>query len=163
MVHSFALDAPGSDMKTALKRTGAFLAAAAVTTLLGTVAQTQFNLARLAGLGAAVPPDLRLEVTLRDLAGFAPTFGALTLAGFLVAFLVSGLIRRRVPRGRAALYAVAGAVAIATMLLAMKAALGLVAIAAARGAGGFAVLIVTGAIGGWTFARLTASRSDAAA
>jgi hypothetical protein len=145
-----------------LKRVGAYLAAAIVTTLLGTVVQTQFNLAPLAGFGAPVPAGLRLEVMARDLAGFAPTFGALTLAAFLIALPVTGLIRRRIVRGRAALYALAGAVAIATMLVLMKAALGLNAIAAVRGAGGFATLVIAGAIGGWVFARLSEIRDGAA-
>lgn len=140
-----------------LKRVGAFLAAALATTLLGTVVQTQFNLARLAEIGIAVPPGLRLEVTGRDLVGFAPSLGALTLAAFLVAFTVTGLLRRWVVQHRTALYALAGAVAITAMLLSMEIALGLVAIAAARGAGGFAALVACGALGGWIFSRLSAA------
>jgi len=139
-----------------LKRVGAFLAAALATTLLGTVVQTQFNLARLVELGLAVPVGLRLEVTGRDLVGFAPSLGALTLLAFLVAFPVAGLLRRRIVRRRAALYTLAGAVAITTLLLSMEVALGLVAIAAARDAGGFAALVACGALGGWIFSRLSA-------
>ena len=140
-----------------LKRVGAFLAAALATTLLGTLVQTQFNLARLGELGIAVPPGLRLEVTGRDLVGFAPSLGVLTLLAFLVAFPVAGLLHRRIARRRTALYVLAGAVAITAMLLSMEVALGLVAIAAARGAGGFAALVACGALGGWTFARMSAA------
>ena len=141
-----------------LQRFAAWLAAVAVTTLLASILQTQFNLARLAALGAAVSLDERLEVTTLDLANFAPVFGVLTLAAFLVAFLVTGLLRRWIVPRRAALYALGGAVSILTMLLLMEAALDLVAIAAARNAGGFAVLVACGAPGGWLFARLTRPR-----
>lgn len=146
-----------------LKRVGAFLAAALATTLLGTLVQTQLNLARLAELGIAVPPGLRLEVTGRDLVGFAPSLGALTLLAFLVAFPVAGLLHRWIARRRTALYALAGAVAITVMLLSMEVALGLVAIAAARGAGGFAALVACGALGGWIFSRLSAGPGTDAA
>lgn len=143
---------------TLLNRSAAFLAAAGVATLLGTVLQTQFNLAALAGLGAAVPFATRMQVTLQDLAGFAPTLGALMAAGFLVAFLATGVLRRWITARRTALYMLAGAVAMLAMLLIMKAVLGITAIAAARGPGGFATLLACGAIGGWIFARLTSDR-----
>jgi len=145
-------------MKGLLGILAAYVAAVAATTVIGTLLQTQLNLAQLAGLGMDVDATLRGKVTLRDLAGFAPTFGVLVAAAFLVAFPVTALIRRRVHEGRSALYALAGAVAITAMLVIMHAALGLTAIAAARGAGGFVGLVLTGAIGGWVFAAVCLPR-----
>jgi hypothetical protein len=138
-----------------LKIVAAFLAALLVTTVAGTVFQSQFNLAQLTALGVSIPMGLRLETTARDLAGFAPNFGALSAAAFLVAFTVTGLIRRWLPQQRTALYALAGAVAIWAMLMLMELALGLTAIAAARTLAGFTSLVVAGALGGWVFAVLS--------
>jgi hypothetical protein len=133
-----------------------FGVAAAVATVLASVLQTQFNLAALQALGAEVPFGVRLDATLADLAGFPPTFGPLVLAAFLVAFLVTALLRRWVTARRTALYALAGAVAVLAMILIMQAVFGLQPIAAARGLFGFASLLLAGAAGGAVFARGTA-------
>lgn len=136
----------------------AWLLAVIVAAALGSIVQTQFNLGALQALGVPMPWDLRLITTARDLAGFTPLFGALVAAGFLIAFLATGLLRRWLRNGRTALYALAGAVAIAAILLIMTAAFGMVPIAAARGLGGFVALALCGAAGGVLFARLTAAR-----
>lgn len=141
------------------KRLGAFVVAVFVTTLLGTVLQTQFNLAALATLGMPVPPGTRLDVMLRDLVGFGPTFAIVTTCGFFVAFPVTGLLRRWIASRPAALYALAGAAAILAALLAMEQALGLVAIAAARSTSGFMLLVACGAVGGAVFAALGTAKA----
>ena len=139
-----------------LRWIGAYVAAVLATGLLGSVTQTQFNLARLGGLGVDVAVADRLNTTVADLTGFAPLFTALTAGGFLVAFLFTGIVLRRwVKAGRPWLYALAGATAIATILISMRMALGLDAIAAARGAGGFLALAACGAFGGAFYARMT--------
>lgn len=145
----------------ALKLIAAWLAAAAATAALGSIAQTQFNLAELQALGVPVPAGVRLGTTARDLAGFAPLFGALVAIGFLIAFPVTALLRRWWVRGRAALYALAGAVAVTATIAIMIALFELVPIAAARGAGGFAALALCGAAGGWLFARISAPSGGA--
>lgn len=139
---------------------GAYVAAVLATGLLGSVTQTQFNLARLGGLGVNVAFGERIGVTVRDFAGFAPLFTALTAGGFLVAFVFTGAVLRRwIEAGRPWLYALAGATAIATILVSMRLALGLDAIAAARGAGGFIALALCGAVGGMAYAALTRERA----
>ncbi|MGH8481222.1 MAG: hypothetical protein ACRES8_02035, partial [Nevskiaceae bacterium] len=107
----------------ALKLIAAWLAAVAATAVLGSVVQTQFNLAELQALGVPVTAGARLGTTARDLAGFGPLFGALVAIAFLIAFVVTGLLRRWLVRGRAALYALAGAVAVMAMLAIMTALL----------------------------------------
>lgn len=135
----------------------AFGLAVALTTVLGSVLQTQFNLGALQALGAEVPLSARLAATGADLAGFPQMFGPLTGAAFFVAFLFTALLRRWVKPRRGALYALAGAVAILAMVLIMQAVFGLMPIAAARGLFGFASLVLAGALGGAVFARVTAA------
>lgn len=144
-----------------LKVIAAWLAAVAATTALGSVVQTQFNLAELQALGVPVPAAVRLHTTGLDLAGFGPPFAALVAIGFMVAFLVTALLRRWLTRGRGALYALAGAAAVSAMLAIMIVLFELVPIAAARGATGFTALALCGATGGWLFARLSAPGSGA--
>lgn len=143
-----------------LKWMGCFIAAVAVTTLLGTLWQTQFNLAQLQGLGVAMPLGVRLEATLQDLAGFTPSFGPLVAAAFLVAFAATAGLLHWLPGREALLYPLAGAVAVAALLLIMEAVFGLTAVAAARTAGGFASLVLAGAAGGLAFTALHSPPSN---
>ncbi|WP_043739567.1 hypothetical protein [Thioalkalivibrio nitratireducens] len=130
----------------------AWFGAVVVTAAAGSVIQTQFNLAMIQRLGAPIPWPVRLETTLHDLAGFAPTYALLVAAGFLVALPVSGLLARRWPRARIALHALAGFAAIAGALLVMNALLPATMIGAARFASGIGALAAAGALGGWLFA-----------
>jgi len=133
----------------------AWFAAVVVTAAAGSVIQTQFNLAMIQQLGAPVPIGIRLETTLQDLAGFAPTYALLVAAGFLVALPVSGLFARLWPVGRVALHAIAGGVAIAAALLVMNALLPATIIGAARLPAGIAALSLAGVLGGFLFAHWT--------
>lgn len=136
----------------------AWLLAAALAGLLGSIVQTQFSLAALAALDVPVPLGLRLLTTLQDLAGFAPMLALLVAGGFLPAFLVAALLQRWWPRQRALLYGLAGAAALATILLLMDATLPITAIGAARSPAGIAALVLAGAAGGLAFARLAPAR-----
>lgn len=130
----------------------AWLLAAATTAFAGSVVQTQFSLAAITALGAPVPLGLRLQTTLQDLVGFAPTFGLVAATGFIVAFIVAALLHRLWPGRRTVLYAAAGAAAILAALLLMNALLPVTGIGAARTAAGVLALAATGALGGWVFA-----------
>jgi hypothetical protein len=137
----------------------AWFLAVAVTAVAGTIVQTQFNLAAIAALGAPVPAGARLATTLHDLAGFAPLFAAVTAAGFLIAFLVAGLLLRLLPGYRKLVFALAGATAIAVAIVIMNAMLPVTPVAATRTLVGFAAMAATGAPGGWAFAVLARRRS----
>lgn len=143
-----------------MKRIGhwllAWLLAVMTTSVLGSVVQSQLNLARIVALGGPVTIDARLATTWHDLVHFAPTFAAIVALGFLIAFVVAALIVRRVPRSRVFWHALAGATAIATALLLMQYLLGLQPVAAARDGFGLAALAVCGAIGGWVQAGFSA-------
>lgn len=133
-----------------------WLAATLCAAALGSVVQTEINLQALATLGAEIPASVRMQTMLADLLGFAPLYAAILAAGFLPAFLVAGLILHWWPRWRPAWYALAGATAVFTALLLMRAMLGLTVIAAARSAEGMLALAAAGALGGLVFATLTA-------
>lgn len=145
-----------------LKRLSAWLAAALVTAMTGSIVQTQFNLAAIAMLGAPVPIALRLQTTLQDLAGFAPMLAAVAGAGLLVALPVAAWLGQRLARP-VLLYTLAGAAVIAVAILLMNGVLPVTAIAATRSMAGFLALTACGALGGWTFSRLAPGRRSAVA
>jgi hypothetical protein len=137
-----------------------WLLAVLATTLVGSMVQTQFNLAQLAALGQPVDIGLRLQTTLLDLARFAPLFGAIVAVGFLIALPLASWLARR-GAGRGWLHPLAGAVALLVALLLMRWLVGLTPIAAAREPIGMAALVLAGAFGGWVWG-VHAARTSAA-
>ncbi|WAC42760.1 hypothetical protein OU997_10610 [Pseudomonas sp. SL4(2022)] len=96
-----------------------FLFAVLLASALGSVLQTQFNLANLQALGAPMSLSIRLQTTGLDLLGFSPAFAVLVLLGFVFALPAASLLTRSWPRGRWLLFALAGALAVlAAMTLA---------------------------------------------
>lgn len=91
----------------------AFLLAALLATAWGSVVQTQYNLAALAGLGVDVGA-VRMQTTMRDLfSGFLPTYGGyVVLPALLVGFIVAGLLARKLPQVRIPLHSLAGGLAL---------------------------------------------------
>lgn len=127
-----------------------FALAVLATATLGSIAQTQSNLAALAALGQPVGFGLRLQVSGLDLLRFAPLFAGIVACGFLIALPLASRWRQRwqVPW----LHPLAGAAAVLTALWLMRALFGLTAIAAAREPAGFLALMLCGACGGWVYA-----------
>jgi hypothetical protein len=74
----------------------AYLAAAVLTVVWGSVVQTQYNLAALTGIGAEIGPGVNLQATLTDIfSGFSLTYGGyIVLPALLVAFFVTWLVVR---------------------------------------------------------------------
>lgn len=136
----------------------ALLLAVLVTAVLGSIVQTQFNLAALIALEVPIPPDVRLRTTARDLVGFGPAMAAVTGAGFVVAFAVAGLLARLAPQWRTALFMLAGGGAMLSALLIMASVLPITPIAAARTWPGVVALSLTGVVGGWVFQRMLSGR-----
>ncbi|WP_376695379.1 hypothetical protein [Wenzhouxiangella sp. EGI_FJ10305] len=131
----------------------AWLAAVLVTAALGSIVQTQINLARIAELGVSVSLSERLETTLADLFGFAPLWAIIVAAGLLVALLVADGISRRWPFSTTGLHVLAGFLAPVVALLVMDAMLPVTAIAAARTWSGVFLIGLPGAVGGWIYLR----------
>lgn len=141
---------------TALRTLLAYLAAALTTAALGSLIQTQINLAALQDLGAPITPTIRLQASAQDLLGFAPLWAAILALGFLIAFVTALLISHALKRHRTILLVAAGTVSVFATLWLMQMALPITVIAATRGSVGFALMGLTGAVGGWMFAWLSA-------
>jgi len=133
----------------------AFLAAVLGTAAIGSVVQTQINLAAITGLGVAVPFGPRAATTAQDLLRFGPVMAAIAAAAFLPAFLVAWAAARAIPAWRRTIFALAGAAG----LWAAFALMGFFTpmptlVAAVRGTAGLAALSATGLVGGFLFAAL---------
>jgi aldose sugar dehydrogenase len=134
----------------------ASIVALAIAVVAGTVVQTQFNLAALAGLGVAVPLGTRLAATLHDLRMFAPVYALVLLLPMLTAFVVARRLARERRRWRAWVYAGACAFALAVLLMIVNWLPAMPSlIVAARTLAGIAALAVTAGLGGWVYAQLT--------
>ena len=132
----------------------AYLLAVVATTVLGSVAATQFILAELRTMQVAVPFSVRIETTVHDIVGMSPTFAPIVAGALLVAFLVAALLTRFVPLPDRRWYLVGGFVSIIAALLLVKAMLGGTPIAGARGTLGLVSQGIAGLFGGWVFAKL---------
>ena len=128
-----------------------FLAALLVGTVLGSVAQTQMNLAALQQMGVEIPITQRLATTLGDLMRFGPIYAALFAPGFIVSQALALLIARRLWRGhhRPIVCALAAMVALWTTfqlvdLIAPMPTL----IAATRTTTGMAVMLLSAVVAG---------------
>jgi len=136
----------------------AWLIAVLLTAAVGSVIQTQLNIARIAKLGTPVDLTERLETTLQDLAGFAPAWAIIVAAGLLVALLVAGGLGRKWPRHARWLHALAGFAAPLVALMVMEAILPITVVAAARSWTGVFLMSVPGALGGWLYFRVFTQR-----
>lgn len=136
----------------------AFLIAVVVASALGSIIQTQFNLASITALGAAVPLGVRLEVIAFDLFSFGPTYAIVVAFALLIGLLVAAWPASAFPALGVTWYALAGFVAIYTALVCMNAMLPVTVIGAARSTIGMVSLALAGACGGWLYGRVWAQR-----
>ncbi len=137
----------------------AFLLSVALMAALGVAVQTQFVISALKTAGAPTGMGDRIAMTGADLIGLGPLYGALIAIGFLIAFLAAALLLRVVALPRAVVFAVAGAVCIAVMLVLMREVFfGVPVIAGARTLAGQAAQAACGASAGAVFAMLTGSK-----
>lgn len=133
----------------------AFVLAVLLASTFASIFQTQSNLAALQALGAPVPLGVRMNTTVLDLLGFAPTFALLASAGFIVALPLAFWLARRLRHLRWFIFFTAGAVAI-WFALALANALAPMPtlIAADREPLGTLVLMACGSAGAVLFALL---------
>jgi hypothetical protein len=129
----------------------AYAAAVLTAAALGSIAQTQFNLAAIQGLGVELSPAVRLRTTGHDLVGFAPRYAALVAVALLVALPLAELLARWAPRWRGALVILAGGASVLAAIVVLNAALPMTPIAATRYAAGTAVMSAAGALGGLAY------------
>lgn len=132
-----------------------FLVAVLLASALGSVLQTQFNLANLQALGAPMPLGVRLQTTCLDLLGFSPTFAVLVILGFAFALPAASLLSRNWPVARWPLFALAGALAVWLAMVLVNALLPMpTLIGANRSLAGTLGLMVCGSLGALLFALL---------
>jgi hypothetical protein len=147
---------PPRTIPTLRRRAAAFVLALAACALVGSIAQTQFNLADLMTLGVEIPLGVRVQTTGLDLYRFAPLYAIVIAVGLLPAFVVAGLLARGQPRRRLAWYPLAGAVAVWAALASANRLAGIaVLVFATRHPLGLACLIAGGALAGWIYVRRT--------
>ena len=141
------------------------LVAVLVTTAIGSVIQTQINLAAVQAMGAPLPWALRLQTTAQDLIGFSPTLGGITAGAFLCALPAAAWVAPRV-RGVPPLLvfaaAAAGGLAL-TFQVADAFAPMPTLIAATRSAVGTAWMLLGAVAGGLVFGLLHARHTRGAA
>lgn len=148
----------------ALKVLGGFIAAVFVLGVLGTVLQSLFVLAALSGVGADIAAGEAAGMILADLAGLGPLYSGFIAVALLAAFLAAALVHRLTALPRALVFAGAGLVAMAVMLLAMEQVFfGVQLIAGARTLSGFAAQMAAGLVAGYAFAALTPPAAGKAA
>jgi len=138
-----------------MRRVLSWLAAVAVSFVLGSVAMTQVVLSDLESIGVATGLRLRLSTTLGDIAGLSSSYLPLLAVSLLIAFAVAGALFHVLGRGRTALYVTAGAASVGVLLWVLELVLGLNPLSGARGYSGFGLQVLAGLAGGYVFARFS--------
>jgi len=122
----------------------------------GSVVQTQWNLQALVGLGVNIPASERASATWQDLIGFAPVYGGILAAGWLLALPVAALLARRWPAWRSPLLAAAAGVGMVAAVRAVDAVAPMpVFIDATRHLPGLLVMAAGAVIAGLLYAQMT--------
>ncbi|MCH4565083.1 hypothetical protein MKP05_18455 [Halomonas sp. EGI 63088] len=133
----------------------AYVAAVLDATLLGSIVQTQFNLAALSALGADISFSTRLATTAHDLLGFTPLYGSLVAIMMLGAMPVASVVTRWLGFGAWPIHALAAALGLWVMLSIVDALAPMpTLIAATRSLEGTLAMMATAALGGWGYAIL---------
>lgn len=137
-----------------------------ITFLIASALHTQSVLSGLISVGAEIPLSVRIKTVFVDFVGLLPTYGVIVLVGMLIAMSVAVLITKTLlakplknklneqtqpQKSQIWLYALAGAVAMFTILAAMHPILNVSIIAGARGLSGLLTQSIAGAIGGTIF------------
>lgn len=133
-----------------------FTIAVLIASILGSIFQTQVNLAAMRDIGPPIDFSMRWQNTTADLARFAPIYLGLVLGTFLVAFFIAELIARHIP-GHRMVWLTLGATGGLWLCFTI---VDLVApmptfIAATRDIGGTLLLLLAAAIGAVAYSLLT--------
>lgn len=130
-----------------------FLGAFLFTTLLGTVVQTQVNLAHITAIGPPVDLHSRFQATIHDLIYFSPAWAMIVFATFVVAFPVAHLLARLQWRQLFGWCGVAGAIGLwLAFILLDQFTPPPTLIGATRGTPGTLLMVGTGMMGGFLYA-----------
>lgn len=123
----------------------------------GSVVQTQWNLQALVGLGVGISAGDRASATWQDLIGFAPVYGGILAAGWVLALPFAALLAQRWPAWRSPLLATAAGVGMVAAVRAVDAVAPMpVFIDATRHLPGLLAMAAGAVIAGLLYARFTA-------
>jgi len=143
-----------------LKRLIAWPMAAGVSTILAAFMSSQMVLNALPDPQGQIGISERMSTALYDIVHFGTLYGLFIIAAFLFAFMAGGIVHRFAKFGRPIIFITAGAIAMLVMLRLMKQAFfGVDIVAGARDGFGLTLQMLSGAVGGYVFARLT-QKSD---
>lgn len=132
-----------------------YAAAAIVGVVLASAFHTQMVILALGEAGAVISLSQRLSMTLDDLVGLLPQFGAVIAIALAIGFLVAAGLKRVLTPLAPIAYPLAGAAAIGVALTAMAMAFdGISPLAGARTPLGFGLQCLAGAISGLVFSAL---------
>ncbi len=152
-----------SFLRSAARWLGAYTAAALAGYTLASVGITAHNLVRLRALGIDIDMGEAWNTIVFDFQALSPTlgtitkFGSVVWLGFLIAFgaahllLVSLAGRVRAPNLDMALFALAGAMAMATGIAIIDAQYKVSMISGTAGVSGYVTQLIAGALAGVTF------------
>jgi len=121
---------------------------------------TQMVLAALNNIDISIPMSDRLYMSVQDLLGLLPVYGAIILLGLAIAFSITKLIRKFFTVKPIAIYPIAGAAALFVILISMQPILDITLLAGARSTTGIILQAVAGALGGVLFAVLRQPKSN---
>ena len=127
------------------------LAAILLATVFGAIIQSQYNLAAIAALDVHIPLGTWIATTLKDIVGFGMLYGLLVAVAFFVALPVAAWLSRRFVDRAQWIFMLAGSAAVAVLLLLLKAALPMTAIAATRDPSTVVLMALAGVPAGWVY------------
>lgn len=138
-----------------------YLVAVAATTVAGSALQTHIVARDLIHAGATIPAGTQLATMASDLQTFGPQFAAIVAIALAVGFLVAAVLKRVLTPLAPIAYPLGGACAIAAALVVLPILLkldGIVPLAGSRGALGFSLQALAGALGGLLFSLIAAKK-----
>lgn len=139
--------------QTFQQRILAFLASVASAYVVAVVLVSQFNIARVQGMGFEVGLGQRLSTVLHDLVGMTASYLPLIVIAFLIAFSFTGLALMRFIQTPKILYPIAGFVAIIAIHSILQMVFGISGVAPTRTTVGLLAQGLAGAIGGYVYWR----------
>lgn len=139
------------------RQAGVLLLAWVLAAAWGSVVQTHWNLQALVDVGVNIQASDWWRVIGQDLVGFAPIYGGILAAGWVIALPVASGLARWWPSGRSALLALAAGVGMVAAVRAVDAVAPMpVFIDATRGLPGLLAMAAGAVLAGWLYARLSA-------
>jgi len=141
-----------------LRNIGGYFGAVVTAYILAAIASTQAVLAELSEMGVTIDLGTRFEAIGHDLLGLVTIYLPIIAIAFIIAWPVTALIVKWLPRMRTIGYVLAGFAAIIAAHLILRQLLEITGIAAARTTFGLIVQGLAGAAGGLIFVRLVPTR-----